>query len=333
MPTRKRRLQPNRNLPIIDSMTRTERVAAAVQGDDVDRVPVCFWHHFQPEGSGRAMAEATIRFFDDEFNLDIAKVMPDIPYPFPQRSILQPNDWRLIEPIDAGRSRFFEERAEAVAGLRAWFGMETPIVMTVFSPLAEAMYFAKDRELFLQHLHDHPALIHEVLETIAQNLNAHIREVIAAGADGIFFSVQGISSDILTEAQYREFGRPYDLMALRGAVDGWLNILHIHGEKNLMFDLVLDYPVSVLNWSDRLAGPSLRDARVKTSKTLMGGWHEFGPLSNGPVEQIQAEAEDAIAQTGGRRFILANGCSVPDDTDHELLHAARDIAQLLRPAE
>lgn len=333
MPTRKRRLQPNRNLPVIDSMTRTERVAAAVQGDDLDRIPVCFWHHFQPEGSGRAMAEATVRFFDDEFNLDIAKVMPDLPYPFPQRSIHQPNDWRLIEPIDASRSRFFQERAEAVAGLRAWFGMETPVVMTVFSPLAEAMYFARDRELFLQHLHDHPALIHEVLETIAQNLNAHIRDVIAAGADGIFFSVQGISSDILTEAQYREFGRPYDLMALRGAVDGWLNILHIHGEKNLMFDLVLDYPVGVLNWSDRLAGPSLRDARVKTSKTLMGGWHEFGPLSNGPVEQIQAEAEDAIAQTGGRRFILANGCSVPDDTDHELLHAARDIAQHLRPAE
>ena len=333
MPTRKRRLQPNRNLPVIDSMTRTERVAAAVQGDDLDRIPVCFWHHFQPEGSGRAMAEATVHFFDDEFNLDIAKVMPDLPYPFPQRSIHQPNDWRLIEPIDAGRSRFYQERAEAVAGLRAWFGMETPVVMTVFSPLAEAMYFARDRELFLRHLHDHPALIHEVLETIAQNLNAHIRDVIAAGADGIFFSVQGISSDILTEAQYREFGRPYDLMALRGAVDGWLNILHIHGEKNLMFDLVLDYPVSVLNWSDRLAGPSLRDARVKTSKTLMGGWHEFGPLSNGPVEQIQAEAEDAIAQTVGRRFILANGGPLPDDTDHELLHAARDIAQHLRPAE
>jgi uroporphyrinogen decarboxylase len=143
--------------------------------------------------------------------------------------------------------------------------------------------------------------------------------------------VQGITSDTLTDAQYREFGRPYDLMALRGSTDGWLNVLHVHGEKNLMFDLILDYPVQVLSWSDRLAGPSLREVRVKTSKALMGGWNEFGPLSQGPIEQIQAEALDAIAQTGGRKFILANGCSVPDDTDHGILEAARDIAQNLRP--
>src|ERR671932_28368 len=62
----------------VDYMTRTERVMAAVSGGDLDRVPVCFWHHFQPEGSGRAMAEATLRFFDEEFDLDIAKVMPDL---------------------------------------------------------------------------------------------------------------------------------------------------------------------------------------------------------------------------------------------------------------
>lgn len=331
MALRRRLAQTNRSLPM-DYMTRTERVAAAVNGDEVDRIPVCFWHHFSPEGSGRAMADATLRFFDQEFDLDIAKVMPDIPYPFPQRSIQQPNDWRLFEPIDPGQSRFFRERAEAVAAIRDVLGMETPVIMTVFSPLAEAMYAARDRTFFLAHLEEQPALIHEVLTTIALNLNNHIRDIIAAGADGVFFSVQGITRDILTEQQYREFGRPYDLMALRGSTDGWLNVLHVHGEKNLMFDLILDYPVQVLSWSDRLAGPSLREARVKTSKALMGGWNEFGPLSRGPIEQIQAEAEDAVAQTGGRKFILANGCSVPDDTDHGLLETARDIAQNLRPS-
>src|SRR5262245_24139672 len=57
---------PGRRLKV-DYMTRTERVMAAVNGSDLDRVPVCFWHHFQPEGSGRAMAEATLQFFDEEF--------------------------------------------------------------------------------------------------------------------------------------------------------------------------------------------------------------------------------------------------------------------------
>ena len=100
--------------------------------------------------------------------------------------------------------------------------------------------------------------------------------------------------------------------------------------RDLMFDQVLDYPVQVLNWSDRIAGPSLREARVMTSKCLMGGWNEFGALSQGPEEQILAEAKDALAQTGGRKFILANGCSVPDDTDHRWLETARAIVTTCR---
>jgi uroporphyrinogen decarboxylase len=61
----------------------------------------------------------------------------------------------------------------------------------------------------------------------------------------------------------------------------------------------------------------------------MGGWNEFGALHQGPEDQIEAEARDAIAQTGGRKFILANGCSVPDDTDPRWLEAARAIAEEL----
>ena len=147
----------------VDYMTRTERVMAAVNGGDVDRVPVCFWHHFQPEGSGRAMAEATLRFFDEEFDLDIAKVMPDLPYPFPHKSISSSMIGVLIEPIDGLRSRYFRERAEAVALLRDSLGFDTPVIMTVFSPLAEAMYAARDREQFLAHAQEIPTVIHEAL--------------------------------------------------------------------------------------------------------------------------------------------------------------------------
>ncbi len=311
----------------VDYMTRTERVQAAVSGAEIDRIPVCFWHHFQPEGSGRAMAAATLRFFDEEFDLDIAKVMPDLPYPFPKNSIASVDDWRLFEPIDPEQSRFFRERAESIGLLRDVLGFDTPIIMTVFSPLAEAMYAARDREQFLSHMQEHPVVVHEALATIADNLAVHLRDIISAGADGVFFALQGCARTIMTEEQYREFGRPYDLMALRGAAGGWLNIVHVHGEKDLMFDQALDYPVQVLSWSDRIAGPSLREARVKTSKCLMGGWNEFGALSQGPEDQIAAEAKDAMSQTGGRKFILANGCSVPDETDHRWLEAARAIVE------
>jgi len=316
-----------------EEMTRLERVMAAVNGEAADRPPVCFWHHFQPNGSGVALAEATARFFDETYDLDIAKLMPDLPYPFPERSIRTIDGWRLLEPIDRERSRYASNWAEAVEVLRAELGFETPIVATVFSPLAQAMYLAADQETFLNHAREHPVVIHETLSLIAENLRDQCRDLIDAGADGIFFALQGCSTAIMPEDLYREIGRPYDLIALRGAAAGWLNILHIHGDRDLMFEQMLDYPVSVLSWSDRLAGPSLREARVQTSKCLMGGWHEFGALSNGPEEAILAEAEDALAQTGGRKFILANGCSVPDEIDERWLLYAREVADGLQIKE
>lgn len=314
---------------MMDEMTKTERVMAAVMGEEVDRIPVCFWHHFKPEGSGRRMAEATLEFFEAEFDLDILKIMPDLPYPFPRRSVRTPDDWRLVEPIEIVRSRFFHQRAVAIQALRDAVGYETPIVMTVFSPLCEALHFAESKERFLEHARTNPGAVHEALATIAENLRAHIQDCVDSGADGVFFALQGCTGTTMTEEEYRELGRPYDLLALQGARDSWLNILHIHGESELFFDDMLDYPVQVLSWSDRLAGPSLAEARAKTDRCLMGGWHEFGALSNGPESEIRAEAEDAIRQTGGRRLILANGCSVPDDTDPQWLHAARDMVDEL----
>lgn len=307
-----------------------QRVMNAVNGEEVDRLPICFWHHFTPEGSGNKLADATVKFFDQEFDLDIMKIMPDIPYPFPRGSIRAIDDWRLIEPIDAIRSRFMNEWIVAVQVVRAAVGIEKPVIVTKFNPLSEAMHFAADRETFFAHLREAPVVIHDALHTIAMNLQAQFRELLSSGADGVFFALQGCSKDIMSEEQYREFGRPYDLIALQGAQSGWLNVLHIHGERDLHFDLVLDYPVSVLSWSDRLAGPSLREARGMTSKCLMGGWHEFGALSSGPEKAILDEAKDALAQTGGRKFILANGCSVPDETDEKWLHYARDIVDSLK---
>jgi hypothetical protein len=39
--------------------------------------------------------------------------------------------------------------------------------------------------------------------------------------------------------------------------------------------------------------------------------------------------KDAVAQVGGERFILANGCSVPDDVDPRNLVMARGLLDRL----
>jgi uroporphyrinogen decarboxylase len=120
------------------------------------------------------------------------------------------------------------------------------------------------------------------------------------------------------------------MAVLNACREGWLNVLHVHGENNLRLEAVLDYPVQVLSWSDRLTGVSLRQVReLAPGRTIMGGLNEFGVITTGPAEAIAAEMRDALEQTGGRWHILAPGCSVPDDCPEEWLRAARAAVEQL----
>ena len=115
---------------------------------------------------------------------------------------------------------------------------------------------------------------------------------------------------------------------------GWLNIVHVHADPtqegdDLYFEDFVDYPVSVMSWSDRLTGPSLSEALTMTDKCLMGGLWERGPLTHGSETELDNEIMSAISQTKGRRLILANGCSVPDDVDERWLHVARRLVDNL----
>lgn len=310
-------------------LTHRQRIELMLLGHPIDRVPVCFWHHFQPAGNGRSLARDTFEFFVANYDLDIVKVMPDLPYPFPHKSIRTIDDWRLIEPIDPQRSPWVQQQVECVNALMEQLLLESPIVVTMFSPLTEAFHFAESTEQLMQHMQESPAVVHQALGIITENLRLLGEQLTRAGADGIFFALQGASTAIMPETTYREFGRPYDFAALRGAQNGWLNILHLHGEKDLMFDLALDYPVQVLNWSDRIAGPTLREARTKTNLCLMGGWNEQTLFGGGQEAEINRQAQDAYQQTLGAKFILAPGCSVPDDSDELAMGFARDAADLL----
>src|SRR6266568_3249192 len=300
----------------LNSMTPGERVRAALAGEHVDRVPLCFWHHFQPEGSGERLAELTMEFFRQKFDLDIVKIMPDLPYPAPQPGITQPDQWRTLPRLGLDTPSF-QQQLICIRQLRAQLGSDYPLILTLFSPLTYTMRFVGKAEAERQARED-PDSFEQGLAILATNLPELVGAAIEAGASGIFFSCMGATNIDLTQEEYARFGRPYDLQVLEGAQAGGLNIVHVHADPTregdvLYFDDFVDYPVSVMSWSDRLTGPNLEEALTMTDKCLMAGLAERGPLTHGSETELINEMMAALAQTHGRRLILANGCSVPDD--------------------
>jgi len=121
-------------------MTASERVHAAIAGEQVDRVPFCFWHHFKPEGSGERLARQTKDFFVDTFQLDIVKIMPDLPYPAPQDQIIVSDQLRFLPRLDLD-TPMFQEQLTCIRTLRSQLGNDYPLILTLFSPLTLAIRF------------------------------------------------------------------------------------------------------------------------------------------------------------------------------------------------
>jgi len=309
-------------------MTASERVRAAIAGEHVDRVPFCFWHHFKPEGSGERMAELTMEFFRTKFDLDIVKIMPDLLYPDPHTT-----QWSALPRLGLDTPSF-REQLICIRELRSQLEHDFPLILTLFSPFTTITRFLGRAEA-IEQARNNPEEFKQGLAIIAANLRDLVSAAIDAGASGIFFSCMGATNADFTREEYAGVVRPYDLQVLEGAQAGWLNIVHVHADPaqegdDIYFDAFTDYPVAVMSWSDRLTGPSLSEALRLTHKCLMGGLWERGPLTHGGETELDNEIMSAISQTKGKRLILANGCSVPDDTPEEWLHAARRLVDQLR---
>ncbi|HYT34713.1 MAG TPA: uroporphyrinogen decarboxylase family protein [Ktedonobacteraceae bacterium] len=309
-------------------MTASERVRAAIAGEHVDRVPFCFWHHFKPEGSGERMAELTMEFFRAKFDLDIVKIMPDLLYPDPQTT-----QWSALPRLGLDTPSF-REQLICIRELRSQLEHDFPLILTLFSPFTTITRFLGRAEA-IEQARNNPEEFKQGLAIIAANLRDLASAAIDAGASGIFFSCMGATNANFTREEYADVARSYDLQVLEGAQAGWLNIVHVHADPAqegdvIYFDVFTNYPVAVMSWSDRLTGPSLSEALTLTRKCLMGGLWERGPLTHGGETELDNEIMSAISQTKGRRLILANGCSVPDDTPEEWLHVARRLVNQLR---
>ena len=324
-----------------DQMTKWERIRAAIKGQETDRVCGALWKHFPVEDmTSSGLSDKTLAF-QKKYDWDLIKFTPTGSYSVMDwgcETVWQPNNWGVrtvvkfgvnsasewprLPRLDVTRG-FYGQQNEALSLVTRQLKDEVPIVQTIFSPLASARKLAGDR--IFADLRTHPDEFKQGLETITEVTIQFALEALKAGAHGFFFATQLGTYRLLNEAEYREFGEFYDRRVLAALHDkAELLMLHIHGEDT-MHELLLRYPVNIANFHDRIAEPTLKQARREFSGLLAGGVNDWNTLVTGPDTAIRAEVHEAIAQLDGRGLMIAPGCVVP-------MHAPEENFMVVRKA-
>jgi uroporphyrinogen decarboxylase len=311
-----------------------------LSGQPTDRPPVALWRHFPVDDqTAETMAAAHIHF-QNSFDWDFLKVTPASGYflydwgvedawnghphgtrDYTKRVIHSPEDWKKL-PLLNPHEGHLGEQLTALSMIVEEIGDEAPVIYTIFNPISLAKKLVGDEELFT-HVRQHPDELSTGLEIITEACKAFVDAAInQTGADGIFFAVQHAQPSMLSQEEYHLFGRTYDLPVLQAAAEGWLNVLHLHGD-GVYFDKFVDYPVQVINWHDLETEPDLKTGLEKFPGAVCGGIRQEATLNLGTAQDVQQEARQAIEVTGGTRFILGTGCVAPTTTPHGNLTAAR----------
>jgi uroporphyrinogen decarboxylase len=172
----------------------------------------------------------------------------------------------------------------------------------------------------------YPEALEAGLETITETTRNFVEAAKLTGISGVFYAVQHAQYGLLSEDEYNKFGKTYDLAVLEPASDLWLNMLHLHGEE-IMFDRFLDYHVQIINWHDRDTSPSLKEGKARFPGVVCGGLQREKTIVLGDPSSVQAEAHNAVQETGGLRFILGTGCVVPVVAPYGNIMAARQSVE------
>jgi uroporphyrinogen decarboxylase len=306
-------------------MNKIGRVRAALAGQPLDHPPFTAWYHFGTQHAGpKQTAEVHLGFFD-AYDFDFLKVMNDYDYPMPESMevMATASDLKRLSPFDVTKTPMGNQLKALEIIARKLKG-EALFVDTLFNAW-NTIRRNLVKEALPELMAEHPQEFLEALRLVNQNLIQYALASLDRGSAGIFFSVPA-SAEFITPQQYEKFMRPFDLEFLNAIKDkGEMHILHAHGGK-IFFDRLLDYPVHAISWADLNGGPSISEARKKTSLTLVAGIDHV-KFPNVSAGIIRNQIKSAMAQAGNAKFILAPGCSLPTFSYPPLIRAARDAVK------
>lgn len=305
---------------------------------------MAFWGHLYDQESTAADLAASTLAQRERFDWDFVKLNPRASYhgepwglafrypggptgkptraSYPLRTI---DDFLRLRPVpgDAGA---LGEQLEAIRRVRAGLPPDVLLVETVFSPLGVLADLAENTQTIERAIGREPNAVRTALEAITRTFEDFVPRALAAGADGIYFAtLEWATADRPWSADdYRAFATPYDLRVLARAHGAAFNVLHVCRPRNFLTALV-DYPVAAVSWDSTADGNlDLRAGLDVVRGGVIGGIGHDDALVAADHALALSQLERGFALTGGRRWIVAPGCSIDPRTPPERLDALRE---------
>lgn len=315
-------------------MNYRERFFNAMDGKEVDRVPVGFWHHFLDENwTGINNINSHIKYYE-ELPLDFIKIMCDgyFEYPFAEK-IEKASDWRKIRPLGKD-SEYVRGQIERAKAINDHFIAERACLYNVFVPFTVIRH-TLGNDLVMAHVKEDVEAVQEGMKVIAEDTITLIDGLMKeAGCDGLYIPLQGGEFDRFTPEEYEKIVAPFDKIIYDCANSySEYNMSHLcawAGDKNRL-ELWKNVPVKAVNWAVFIEEMSLSEGKeFFNGKTCVGGFDNRpqGILNTGTKDEIKAYTKKLIDDFGTTKgLILGADCTIPADINPDHIRWVIEAAE------
>jgi uroporphyrinogen decarboxylase len=328
------------------SMSRRERLRAAIAREPVDRPPYAFWRQFPAaDRSPAGLAQATLRFHD-RYGSDFLTVVPPAGYaaqawgceeadtpgpdgarPCARCAVREPGDWRGIRALDPAAAPGYRDVIEALVriGFDRRIG-DAPVLVMLPSPLTVAARLGGGR--LPLDLREWPGLVADALRAIAETHGRFAAICLAEGLAGVLHVVHLPEDHAGGAAAGAGAAEAADRAVLETVgARGGLRV--VYGAGGAPVDRLLALPADIVGWAPAPGRPGLADARARTTAALLGGL-EARVLLEAPPEAAVAAARQAVLATGGTGLVVG-GAVLPETPDGTLAAVVRALGGTPRP--
>lgn len=323
------------------SMTSKERIIAAINKEEVDRVPIGppfqgYWSLglegvkvgdsiIHPMMAAKAQM-ATLRSCEFDLlesmwdwlspveALGCEVKIPDFgSIPTWSNIINEPEDLDKVVIPDLKKDYRFEASMETTRILAQELGKEKFLVQTMVSPFTLAGEMRGVEAMMMDTVMD-PDFVHSLLRKATEVMKEYLKVAVTSDADGIILCDPTASGSLVSKEHFVEFSQPYMRECGKVVRDaGKYLLIHICGDTGDRLSDVADVGADIFSMDYQVDVGYALD-QVGDKQTILGNVKPAQTLFSGTPDDVREESLACMKKADKGAYILGAGCDIAPGT-------------------